>query len=235
MDRRAAEDLRIPSICLMENAGAGAARIALEMLESQGLHGDVVCVAGAGGNGGDALCAARHLAVAGRPVVVLLADPRGWDSLRSDSAVQGEICRAMALPEASTTAGFPAALRSRDGSPPALVIDGIFGTGLTRAPAEPFSSLIEAICDLAAGRVRGDETSRFRRVPVLSLDVPSGLDADTGRPPGACVRADVTATFVAPKLGFAASGAREWTGEVRVVPIGAPLTWPPDSLRGPRG
>ena len=59
-----------------------------------------------------------------------------------------------------------------------------------------------------------------------ALDIPSGLDCDTGEPLGPCVRADVTVTFVARKIGFDAPGASGWTGDVRVVGIGAPLDWP---------
>ncbi|MCG3133302.1 MAG: NAD(P)H-hydrate epimerase [Planctomycetes bacterium] len=205
--------LRIPSVCLMENAGAGAARLALGMLESTGLQGVVVLVAGPGGNGGDALAAARHLAVAGRRVGIVAADPRGWDSYRGDSAIQAAICRAMELPAVAPAPGGPTRDALTAFGPPALVVDGMFGTGLDRAPGPHAAGLIEAVNGCGA--------------PVLALDVPSGLDADRGEPLGVCVRARVTATFLAPKLGFANPASRAWTGDVVVVPIGAPLEWPP--------
>ena len=88
------------------------------------------------------------------------------------------------------------------------VVDGLLGTGLTRPVEGTLRAAIEAL-------------NRSGK-PVLALDLPSGLDADTGRPLGAAVRARATATFVAPKLGFAAPGAGDFTGEVAVVDIGVP-------------
>ena len=88
------------------------------------------------------------------------------------------------------------------------VVDGLLGTGLTRPVEGTMREVIEAM-------------NRSAR-PVLALDLPSGLDADTGRPQGGAVRATITATFVAPKLGFATPGAEAFTGAVRVVEIGVP-------------
>lgn len=204
VDRRACRDLAIPSICLMENAGAGAAAIAMGMLSGRAT--EALCVCGPGGNGGDAMVVARHLAIAGVGVeVVLIEPPRS-----ADAGVQLAICRAMRLRlslRADSWGPLGARLRGTG-----LIVDGIFGTGLTRAPDEG------AACAIAAINESG--------TPVLALDLPSGLDSDTGEPLGACVRADVTATFVAPKLGFANPGSRPYTGEVRIVGIGAPLEWP---------
>src|SRR5262249_46714856 len=88
------------------------------------------------------------------------------------------------------------------------VVDGLLGTGLTRPVEGPLRAVIEAI-------------NRSGR-PVLALDLPSGLDADTGRPQGLAVRATATITFVAPKLGFDQPGAEAYTGAVEVAPIGVP-------------
>ena len=92
------------------------------------------------------------------------------------------------------------------------MVDGLLGTGLTRPVEGPLRAAIEAI-------------NRSGK-PVLALDLPSGLDADRGEPLGAAVRARVTATFVAPKLGFSAPGASGYTGEVCVVGIGVPAEAP---------
>jgi NAD(P)H-hydrate epimerase len=96
-----------------------------------------------------------------------------------------------------------------------LVVDALFGTGLTRALADDAAGLVSALN--ASGS------------PILALDLPSGLDCDTGEPLGACVRAAATATFVAPKLGFSNPASVAYTGAVHVVPIGAPLDWPASS------
>src|SRR5688500_9279165 len=88
------------------------------------------------------------------------------------------------------------------------VIDALFGTGLTRPLSTPYSEL--------AGLVHA--TGR----PVLAVDIPYGLDCDTGEPLGPTIRAAHTATFVAPKKGFLNPASRTWTGEVHVIDIGAP-------------
>ena len=88
------------------------------------------------------------------------------------------------------------------------IVDALLGTGARGAPRDPLAGVIRVIN--AAAR------------PVLAVDLPSGLDADTGETPGECVRADYTATFVALKKGFATPGAPALTGEVRVIDIGIP-------------
>ena len=88
------------------------------------------------------------------------------------------------------------------------VVDALFGTGLSGPVREPFDRVIAAVNASAA--------------PVLAVDIPSGLDCDTGQPLGTAVRADVTATFIDRKRGFLEPDARPWLGEVHVVDIGAP-------------
>lgn len=193
-------ELGIPSVCLMENAGAGAARIAVEMLARE--SAPVLCVAGPGGNGGDALVAARHLAIAGVAVRIL----RSGAPTHPDAAVNSRICAAMGISCRELGPTPDDELAALPGE--TLVVDGLYGSGLTRAIEGREAAWIDAIAR--------------RGLRVLALDVPSGLDCDTGEPLGTCVRALVTATFVAPKLGFANPRSRAWTGEVRVVGIGAP-------------
>jgi NAD(P)H-hydrate epimerase len=89
------------------------------------------------------------------------------------------------------------------------MIDAIFGTGLAQKPREPFGDLVDAIA----------ETEN----DVLAIDVPSGLDCDTGQPLGPCVRATRTVTFVAEKAGFANPNSRQYTGEITVAGIGCPI------------
>lgn len=188
----------------MENAGAGAAAVAREMLA--GRRRTVFCACGPGGNGGDAMVVARHLAIDGLRVRILLLDAPRSD----DARLQLAICRAMALDvQRLPRGGSGLPLRTRGAG---LLVDGIFGTGLTRAPEGVAEQAILAINRAC--------------VPVLALDLPSGLDCDSGEPLGACVRADVTATFVAPKVGFSNPRSLAYTGDVRVVGIGAPSRWP---------
>lgn len=183
----------MPSILLMENAAAGVARVARTLGET------FVVLCGAGNNGGDGLAAARHLGRGCR--VYLLAEP---DPERSpDAALQLGILR---------RAGHRIEVRS-DAVPSAesgtVWIDALFGTGLARPVQGRAADWIDAM-----NRATG---------PKLAVDVPSGLDADRGVPLGpACVRADVTVTFEAPKVGLLAERAAEFVGRVEVVALGLP-------------
>jgi NAD(P)H-hydrate epimerase len=210
VDQRATNELHIPSICLMENAAAGAAAAVLRLELPQ--NATVLCLAGPGNNGGDSMAVARHLSVAGRRVVVAILPLKGGMTSGEDSAIQLRIVQSMCIPHLflgadSLAKKVPQMLSAAD-----AVVDGLFGTGLDR-PIRGFAAdLVWAVN--ASG------------VPIVALDLPSGLDCDTGEPLGACVRASQTVTFVAPKLGFGNPASLEWTGSVSVVGIGAPLTWP---------
>ena len=205
LDRRSWEELGMPSICLMENAGAGATAVALEMLGETGAK--VLCACGPGQNGGDGMVVARHLACAGCAVEIVLLTGSQPDSPPGDAGVNLRICRALGLTIRDFQSSASLAERAPD-----LVVDALFGTGLSRPLAGAAAEFVQRIAEL--------------RRPVLSLDLPSGLDCDTGAPLGPCIRADVTATFAAPKLGFRSPAAAAWTGLVRVVGIGVPLEWP---------
>jgi NAD(P)H-hydrate epimerase len=208
IDARAARELGMPTVILMENAGRGAAA----WLRDLGLPAAarVLILCGPGNNGGDGAVVARHLDLRGVSVQVV------WftraDRLRGDAAIQYQIL---------ARSGFDQTCRGEDDeasvAPDRLdaliagadwLVDALLGTGLTRPVEGMLRSVIEAI-------------NRSGK-PVLALDLPSGLDADTGQPLGVSVRARATATFVAPKLGFAAPGADSYTGEVAVIDIGLP-------------
>jgi NAD(P)H-hydrate epimerase len=189
------EDYAIPGLLLMENAARGIAQIATRMCPD---GSTVAIVCGPGNNGGDGFAAARHLANFGyRPRLHLAVPP---DSLKSgsDPAVNFTIASAMGIPIRETM----------DVGDAGLVLDAVFGTGLQREVREPFRSVLESI--------------RNAGCPVLAVDLPSGLDADTGAVLGICVRADVTATMVAPKTGFLSGEGPAHIGRVEVVDIGAP-------------
>ncbi len=196
IDRRALDDYGIPGVVLMENAARAVADAAWELLG--GVPGPVLVLCGGGNNGGDGLAAGRHLHNRGCDVsIALLVDPAKYTG---DAAINWQIVRAMGLP---TAAFDPAQLVG-----PRLLIDAIFGTGLDEPPRDPFPAVFDAV--------------NHSGVPVLAVDVPSGLDCDTGVPPGACVRATRTVTFVAEKVGFAAPAAAGFLGVVTVGDIGCP-------------
>lgn len=207
-DRYAVEHLAVPGIVLMENAGRQVADVAKAMVK--GIPDpQVLILAGRGNNGGDALVAARHFRTGGlRPDVVLLATP---DQVQGDALTNLRIIQNMGLAVLSLVgAAEEVASQLRPLLERAhLVIDGLLGTGTTGQVREPYASVITAVN--AAGR------------PVLSIDIPSGLDCDTGRPLGPTIRATKTVTMAAIKTGFAAPGAAEYTGEVILADIGVPF------------
>jgi NAD(P)H-hydrate epimerase len=204
-DRHAIEHLGIPSAVLMENAGRGAA----EVLRTIGVHGTVVIACGKGNNGGDGLVIARHLANAGIEVTTLLfASP---EDLSAAAALQWNIVTKMGL-KAQIVAGPKAdeALLARIFARAEWIVDALFGTGLAGPVRPPFDRIISFI-----------NASSAR---VLAVDIPSGLDADTGEPCGPTIRAEHTVTFVAPKLGYRNPAAAAWLGQVHVVDIGIGFT-----------
>jgi NAD(P)H-hydrate epimerase len=234
LDERASAELGMPTLLLMENAGRGAAGWLAELAgaippdaggrpftpppslpEPEIPHGPppplILVLCGPGNNGGDGGVVARHLDAWGFPVRVV------WfarnDQLRGDAATQRDILAKSGIAQTSWFDDHPAdevdpeAIRTLLAGAGWLV-DGLLGTGLSRPVEGPLRTVIEAI-------------NRSGK-PVFTLDLPSGLDADTGQPLGVAVRAEATATFAAPKIGFSAPGAAEYTGEVAVIDIGLP-------------
>lgn len=198
IDRRAIEDYHIPGIVLMENAARAVTGVALDML--RGVEDPVVLiVCGGGNNGGDGLAVARHLHNHGVGVDIALANTQDYTG---DAGINFGIVRAMNLP---TTSIYDADVLLRAGVD--LCIDALYGTGLQTPPRDP--RFIEQITNWP--------------VPVLAVDLPSGLDCDTGLPLGrACVRATGSVTFVAEKVGFVNPLARQYLGRVTVADIGCP-------------
>jgi NAD(P)H-hydrate epimerase len=199
IDRRSAEQYHIPTIVLMENAARAVADEACRMMGGECI-GEVLILCGGGNNGGDGLAAARHLHNRGADVTIALCtDPSGY---KGDALINWNIAQAMKLEAA------PFAERLLDDPRPMLVIDAVFGTGLTEPPRDPFPAVAAAVSKSG--------------LPVLAVDLPSGLDCDTGVPPGACIAAARTVTFVAEKVGFAKPEARRFLGDVVVGDIGCP-------------
>ena len=184
----------------MENAGAGAARAMLERVPA-GARVAILC--GPGNNGGDGYVVARHLSNAGCRVELFSTATR--ESLAGDALLNRGICDRMGLKVAEIVTGHQLEReRGRWDGVDALV-DGLLGTGF-RGQLRPHAAAVLAAANACSASLR------------VALDVPSGLDCDTGAPSQATFRADLTITFVAPKTGFARAG--EWTGEVEVVGIG---------------
>jgi hydroxyethylthiazole kinase-like uncharacterized protein yjeF len=209
VDRWAIERRGVPSLDLMERAGAGVARI----VERLAPDGAVAVVCGKGNNGGDGLVVARLLREAGRSVTVVGAAPPGefagdarvnLERLPGEGPLEldgGDRARAeQALGEAS------------------VVVDALLGTGFE---GEPRGTVGEAI-----------ELVNAARAPVVSVDVPSGVDASTGVASGAAVRAAVTATFHAGKPGLWIAPGKTHAGEVETVEIGIPRGWPGETQIG---
>lgn len=197
-DRHASEVLGVPGAVLMENAAIGCVPFARELAASRWPAARVEIVCGSGNNGGDGYALARQLLVAGAlPRVRMLGEPRAG----SDAAWNARSCAALGVPTVPIDSPFEGA----------LLVDAIFGTGLDRPVSAGAARVIGAI-----------NAFRDSGRPVLSIDLPSGLDTDTGEPLGAAVRATVTATMVAPKKGFSNPAAARYVGRVEVVPIGVP-------------
>jgi len=193
IDRRASEEYGIPGVVLMENAGRNAAEI-LHRLNPLRLRVAVAC--GPGNNGGDGCVIARHLDRLGIPVTVRLFCDAG--RLAGDAAVNYNVVVRMGLVGSAdlSFAGF------------GWIVDALFGTGLTRAIGPPHDAVVAAI------NASGSQ--------VLAVDIPSGLDCDTGRPLGPTVRAHHTVSFVGLKEGFVSLESRALVGEVHFADIGAP-------------
>jgi NAD(P)H-hydrate epimerase len=197
IDRRAIEERGIPADVLMENAGRAIADVLSERISPAC---PVVAVCGRGNNGGDGFVAARLLAERGFEVEVLPLE-EGYD----ESTPAGRAAKAAFERD---DIEFVSRLKKRA---MAAVIDAIFGTGLSRDVSGRERDLI-----LEINRLPRDY------FPVVAADIPSGLDADTGRPLGAAVKASATVTMGFPKVGFSAPGAGAFVGELIVADIGFP-------------
>ena len=203
LDRRAVEEWGLPGVVLMENAGRGTAEVLLAL----GARGRVLVCCGKGNNGGDGFVLARHLDNRGVPVCVLLfARP---EDLQGDAAVNYRVLARSGVPLAvHAGAAVPEEDVRQELAAAEWVVDALIGTGLTSAVRPPFDRVIALINESGAR--------------VLAVDLPSGLDCDTGEPLGPAVRAEHTATMAAWKKGFASPAARPWVGQVHVVDIGVP-------------
>ncbi len=207
VDRLTTETYRIPSILLMENAGRSVAdelARAIPCLDKK----SILILCGKGNNGGDGFVVARYLFLRGaRPRVVLFADPAG---LKGDALANWNIVETLGVPLEVLPSPGEARLFLRKASVPHVVVDALFGTGLSK----PIGAAIKPIVDW----INRSSSSAF----VASVDIPSGLFADSGSIQGPAVRARLTVTFTALKPALVLPPAAQNAGEVVVAPIGSP-------------
>ena len=201
LDRRATEQHGIPVTKLMESAGRRVAQVAREVLRVRG--GPVVVLTGKGNNGGDGLVAARHLAAQGIPVTALLIGPESEYAGEARRTLKEARAAGVEVRAPEGTSGLRALLASAS-----LIIDALFGTGF-RGPAR----------GLAAELIQAADVSK---TPILAVDVPSGLNSDTGVPEGSAIRATATVTMGLPKVGLLLYPGAELAGTIYVADIGYP-------------
>lgn len=213
-DRRVIEELGVPGLVLMENAGRGAAD-AVERVLGPVRGRRVAVVAGKGNNGGDGCVVARHLAARGAHVVVWLVARAA--EVRGDAAVNLAALRQAGLPVTEVVDEAGLATLAAELSRADLVVDALLGTGLTGPATGLVAGAIEAIN--RAGRT------------VCALDLPSGLASDHGRLLGPTVRAALTVTFGLPKRSLYLWPAAGEAGRVELADLGVPRAWLGEGVR----
>ena len=205
LDRKAIETYRIPGIVLMENAGRGATEVISQTFPDFQTK-RIAIIAGKGNNGGDGFVIARHLLNQGVSVkVFLLTDPK---ALRGDAETNFHIFLRMKgevipVPSSKDYQKVKKDLEKFD-----LLVDGIFGTGLDAEVRGYYREVIDHLNTL--------------QKPIVAIDIPSGLDANTGKPLGTAVRASLTVTFGLPKMSHLISPGLDYVGMVKVIDIGIP-------------
>ncbi len=198
VDRRAIDGLGVPSSVLMDRAGAAAAAVALELAEG----GRVVVAAGPGNNGGDGFVAARYLVDAGFDVVAYALAPLSRAKGDADANRKAYVNCGGRLER------YERRRFARDVARAGVVLDAMLGTGSRGGLRGAFAEAAAALC--RAG------------VPVVAVDIPSGIDAATGDVPDVAVAADATVTFGLPKIGLMQYPARGYAGDIHVADVGYP-------------
>ena len=212
-DQRTIEEHGISGLTLMDHAGAFVAHMTARLAALRG-ETRIRLVAGRGNNGGDAFAAARCLHEYGlRVEVLMICLP---EALRGDARAAWERMWMAGVPFSSKT-DVREWMATAEFDPPrgGVIVDGLLGTGSEGAPH-----------GVAAAAIRWIESAR-RSCPVVAIDIPSGLHADTGEPFDPVVSADLTVSLGAPKSGFANPRAWKYLGHLEVVDIGLPLALRP--------
>ncbi len=205
-DAKAINELGIPGIVLMENAGRSCAQFIIEKLSK--VKKPRVCIfCGTGNNGGDGFVIARHLLNAGFAVTVVVCGSIA--KIKGDAKTNLDILAGLGLKIAQLNIERTKTIEAQVtklADEANMIIDAIFGTGPTGTLRDEYKQLIESINELGC--------------PILSVDIPSGLDCDTGLPLGASIKANCTVTLVAVKKGFAFEDAKSYTGDIFIASIG---------------
>jgi NAD(P)H-hydrate epimerase len=242
VDRRAIADYGMTGLVLMENAGRGATDLLCHLLHielsSSGSKTDddaadfhsystrtaplseheqpkVVIICGKGNNGGDGFVIARHLDLRGIEVkTLLLAAP---SELTGDAAANFQILQKANLPIEVFSAPLDATRFTQQLAGATWLVDALLGTGAVGEPKSPYAEAIDHMN--AAGK------------PILAIDLPSGLDCDTGAASRHTIRATATCTFVAAKPGFSTLAAAPYLGQLYIQDIGVPRQLPSEITR----
>ena len=205
-DSWAINTLGIPGMVLMENAGRSCAELIKDKLKD--VAGPKVCIfCGTGNNGGDGYVIARHLINNGYKVAVVICGDR--NKIKGDAKLNLDILERLGrrIERLNLRAGDIGGQVKAFAADADMLVDSLFGTGLGGQLSDEYKQLIESM--------------NAQSCPILAVDIPSGLDCDSGRPLGAAIRADYTVTFVAVKKGFtSAGGAAAYTGEIFTASIG---------------
>ncbi len=213
VDRRAIEEYGMSGLVLMENAGRGCADVLMRL----GVSGPVVICCGRGNNAGDGFVIARHLDLRGVAAKVLLwSDPA---DLSGDAAANYRILsktdvQIVLLGQQHDAERLTAEIAAAD-----WIVDALLGTGARGEPRPPLDAVIDQLNSSPAKK--------------LAVDLPSGLDCDTGQPAVHTFRADHTCTFVAAKPGLLAEAAQPFVGRIHVLDIGAPRKLVTEVASGP--
>jgi len=205
LDRIAIEEFGIPGVVLMENAGKAVVDEVAKQLPNDGV---VAILCGRGNNGGDGFVVARHLHNREVEVHTSLACPLEKARLGGDASTNLEILLKMGLTisQVLTPEGVESLVRSLGSVD--VIVDALLGTGLAGEVRQPMRQLIDEVNGLG--------------VPVIAVDIPSGLDCDEGTVLGSAIKATKTVTFALPKVGFLRRPAREHLGELIVADISIP-------------
>ncbi|MDO4551551.1 MAG: NAD(P)H-hydrate epimerase [Planctomycetia bacterium] len=206
IDELAIQEYHVPGLILMENAGRGIT----DKLCSRGVQGETLIFCGTGNNAGDGMVIARQMAVRNHPVHVFLCAPP--QKLKGDALTQYIILQKIGIPitalhdipEERLSFILQPFLKNAD-----WIIDALLGTGAKGSPRTPINNIIRWI-----------NASQKR---ILSVDLPSGLNADTGIPFHPCIQANITCTLSSIKPGFQNPASTKFTGEVLFCDIGFPL------------
>ena len=205
-DSWAINELGISGVVLMENAGRSCAELIKEKL-TQASQPKACIFCGKGNNGGDGYVVARHLVNSGQTVKVVLCGRR--EDISGDAKINMDILEKMDIPIEELdlkTCDIPSTVELLTAGC-SIIVDALFGTGLKGELKQPYQQFIEAI--------------NARQIPIVAVDIPSGVDCDTGEPLGVAIKAEDTVTFAAIKKGFILNErSHQYTGQIYVASIG---------------